>query len=406
MTHCPKNGKKILYLLDLFPKLSETFVTNELEALVKNDIPIEIWACSPSEDKIIDDDIKGLLPYTKYFLDEIPSKYEKLKAILFLILRNPVRFISAHRIIKKLNSRPSKHQLRRCYVYAKDCIEAEISHIHTHFATKAAEYAMFINLLSGIPSSVTCHAYDIFLPNPSLADILERSEFAVTISEYNKRFLTERFPALKIPLHVIHCGIDPRRIQVKDTTTSLHQKKIRIFSVGRLVEKKGMTYLIEACRRLVNDGCRIDCEIAGDGPLYTELEEQITHSGIEKCVRLLGAVSPAAVWLKLSACDIFSLPVVIAQNGDMDGIPVSLMEAVAVGKPVVATSVSGLPELLEDVGWLCREKRPEEIVEAVYQIVNEEKSSLENRLRCGVERIQNEFNQQHEAKKLIKLFFK
>ncbi len=335
MNQYPEKTKRILYLLDLFPKLSETFVTNELKALITGNISIQIWACSSSDDKITDAETRTLLQHTTYFLEDVPSRYEKLKAIFFLFFRNPVHFIAAHRIIKNLSLPPSTHKLRKCYVYASRCLSHNVSHIHSHFASKAAEYAMLINILSDIPCSVTCHAYDIFLPNRRLANILDRCRFIVTISEYNKKYISNKFKTLTTPLHVIHCGIDPGKIQANITTHNL-KKKIKIFSVGRLIEKKGMAYLIEACRRLLDDGLSLECEIAGDGPLYQDLQTQIISSGVENSVCLLGAISPTDVWRKLSDCDIFSLPVVVAENGDMDGIPVALMEAVAVGKPVVA----------------------------------------------------------------------
>jgi glycosyltransferase involved in cell wall biosynthesis len=201
-----------------------------------------------------------------------------------------------------------------------------------------------IRALAGIRYTLTTHAHDIFLPNPYLADNLSAAHKVVTISEYNRRFLMAAgTPADKIA--VVPCGLDFREFPVSGAATP---QPGTIVSIGRLDPIKGFTYLIEACRLLASRQIRFSCEIVGEGPLRPQLEQQIRSAGLQDRVRLLGALGQQQVREILSRSEIFVLPSVRTADGNQDGIPVALMEAMALGLPVLSTQVSGIPELIFD----------------------------------------------------------
>jgi glycosyltransferase involved in cell wall biosynthesis len=219
-----------------------------------------------------------------------------------------------------------------------------ITHFHAHWATYPALAARTIRALTGIRYTLTAHAHDIFLPNPYLTKNLSAAHKVVTISDYNRRFLMAAgTPAEKIA--VVRCGLDFREFAVNNARAP---QPGTIVSIGRLEPIKGFTYLIEASRILAEREVLRSCDIIGDGPLRAQLERQIRSYGLSARVHLLGAFSQTQVREVLSRSEVFVLPSVQTADGNQDGIPVALMEAMALGLPVVATTVSGIPELVCD----------------------------------------------------------
>jgi glycosyltransferase involved in cell wall biosynthesis len=201
-----------------------------------------------------------------------------------------------------------------------------------------------MHILTGKPYSFTAHAHDIFLPNPYLSGNLTAAQTVVTISEYNRRFLiSSGTPAKKIT--VIPCGLDLQEFCVQPDRTPAHGT---IVSIGRLDPIKGFLSLIDACALLQERGVPFACEIVGEGPQRRELEQQIHAHGLREKFHLLGALSQAQVREVLARAELFVLPSVRTADGNQDGIPVALMEAMALGIPVISTQVSGIPELVID----------------------------------------------------------
>jgi colanic acid/amylovoran biosynthesis glycosyltransferase len=220
-----------------------------------------------------------------------------------------------------------------------------LDRLHAHFIDRAATVALVVSRLLRLPYSVTAHANDIYTKKVLLYEKLSEASFVVTVSQFNKSYLLDTYPGLNPDkVHVLHPWVDVSRFQ-PPPTRPIHDA-LRILSVGRLVEKKGHQYLIEACHLLQTRGVDFECRIIGDGPLKSELQAEIERYQLEAYVHLLGAQPQSEVLTNLEWCNVFVLACVIAKDGDRDGMPVSLAEAMAMAVPVVSCQIVGIDELV------------------------------------------------------------
>ncbi len=192
-------------------------------------------------------------------------------------------------------------------------------------------------------------------------------------------------------IHIVHCGLSPEEFSPADKIVK--DDVPELLFVAQLEERKGAPFLIEACRLLSLQGFKFQCHIIGDGPQRAQLQKLISDYGIADQVKLLGALPQEDVRSFLESADIFILPCITADNGDMDGIPVSLMEAMAMEIPVISTRVSGIPELINDgeSGILVEQKDPEALCQAIGQLVSD--PGLSDQLAFhGRQKIVEDFN--------------
>jgi glycosyltransferase involved in cell wall biosynthesis len=242
-------------------------------------------------------------------------------------------------------------------------IEDGITNVHTHFAGRAATAAWSIWSVYGIPYTLTTHAYDLFSgfnnpqgekhggpissrrKAPSLLELkLRGAQQIVTISEFNRRYLVEQLGVPENTISVIRCGVDVARFHRPVKRAS---NPPVILSVGGLVEKKGHDVLVRACGHLRDWGYEFQCKIIGEGPLLPDLLGLTRALKLEGHVRFCGRVHHSKILEYHKEADIFALGCVKGRDGNMDGIPVALMEAMAMEIPVVTTNLSGIPELVE-----------------------------------------------------------
>jgi len=221
-----------------------------------------------------------------------------------------------------------------------------IGHIHAHWAHTATSIAMHTAELLGIGFSFTGHANDLFVHRVALSAKIKRARFIVCISEFHRRFYLDRGADPK-RLHVVYCGIDTDRF----CTTAKEETPLAIpviLGVGRLVEKKGFHHLIEGCALLSKRGVPFHCHIAGSGPEEQRLQSLIDTHGLGDRVRVSGrTVLQEELAPLLRSATIFALPCVRDREGDMDGLPQVLIEAMACGLPVVSTRMVGIPDLVQ-----------------------------------------------------------
>ena len=360
---------KIGYVTTKFPVLTETFIYREIEGLRKKGLDVMTFSVKRPRGKEIPREAEGLLKETFYLWPPNPIKF--LQAIFYLLITRPGRcldlFVSTMKYYPRM-LRGMIHLLEGCYL-AGVCQKRGIQHLHAHFATGPTSLALMTRELLGIPFSFTAHAMDIYRDRLFLEKKIKRAKFVVTVSEYNKRKLLSCCPGINPnKIKVIHCGIDTNRFK-----PSFRDERcpLEILSVGRLVEKKGFPYLIEACHRLKIRGINFRCWILGDGPQREYLEDLIAERGLQDCVSLEGAVQQEDLVGYYRRADIFVLPCVIDSQGDRDGIPVTLMEAMAMGLPVVSTPVSGIPELIQNrhSGLLVEPENAEQLAEAIKTLI-------------------------------------
>ena len=247
-----------------------------------------------------------------------------------------------------------------------------VRHVHAHFAGLAARTAFWLERLFGVSFSFTAHANDIFAPKPfeiSLGKLMDTARAIVTVSDFGVRFLREKYPGDAGKIQRVYNGIDLADFQVAD----LAAPAPAIVSIGRLIEKKGFSDLIEACRLLRERGINFRCEIIGEGPLELALREQIAAAGLTSSVTLSGPLPQEEVGARLARSAIFALPCVTEAGGGVDNLPTVIMEAMAAALPVVSTTIGGVPEMVQDgiTGFLLPEHQPGALADILSRLLCE-----------------------------------
>jgi glycosyltransferase involved in cell wall biosynthesis len=325
---------RLLFVLDQWPELSETFVVNELEALRRQGHAVRVQAAriAPHPNPEAPGDVDVALP-------GIGGGWRDLA---WLAARRP-RACAAD-LVGRLRWRREEwaRPLRALAGPARRILGDGDEHLHAHFAGGAALDAMRLSALTGRPFSVTAHAYDIFAQPRNLREKLERAVAVFTGCDYNVVRLRELVPGADV--HEVVMGVDARAFA---RTAPLPGQRI-VLAVGRLVSKKGFDVLVDAAA-LVGD---VRVRILGDGPLRAALSEQIAATGAP--VDLLGSRPPAEVLAAMQEADVLAMPCVVARDGDRDSMPVVVKEAMAMGLLVVASDEVGLPEcVLAPWGFLA-----------------------------------------------------
>jgi glycosyltransferase involved in cell wall biosynthesis len=279
-----------------------------------------------------------------------------------------------------------KEFLQAGYIAQQVLALGTVRHLHAHFAHSSTTVAMFVSRLTGLPYSFTAHAKDIYLPSLNPGDLLSmklrHAQFVVTCTQANHEYLSA-LNATGTPIHTIYHGLDTRqftpRNEAKEHSKNVEQDHILlhnppvILTVGRMVEKKGFPTLLAACHLLKERGERFRLRfISGAGPGETQIVELIRALQLEDLVTLEPAVTQETLKQIYQQATLFALPCQIADNGDRDGIPNVLVEAMAAGLPVVSTNVSGIHELIEHGvnGWLVEPKDPPALADAIAHLLH------------------------------------
>lgn len=401
---------KIAYLAPEIPALSATFVYNEILELGK--LGVEVNAFSVHRPAHIASE-SSLTELKK----AVFHLYETSKKQVFLdnftmLSRHPGSYLkAAARLIGDIFRQGvitrSAFGLGYRFFYAatlaKQLNQAKVQHLHVHFAHIPTDIAMYAAPMAGIGFSVQAHANDLFERGWLLKQKVSRSSFFATISEFNQRFL-ESLQADSRKIKIVRCGVDQN--WEPPVKSSSKNDVFTIGTVGRLVEKKGIDTLINALSILVKDGRNIYLKIAGDGPLETDLKQQTTSLGLsENRVQFLGALPHDKVAGFISGLDVFVLPCKKDSQGDMDGIPVVLMEAMLCQVPVISTDISGVPELIihNHSGLIVPQGNDNELAKAISQLLD----FPEDRLRLisgGKKRVKDEFLLSKNVTRLVDLF--
>jgi colanic acid/amylovoran biosynthesis glycosyltransferase len=297
--------------------------------------------------------------------------------------------------------------------FSRQLRRMDVSHVHCHF-TSATNMALAASLVADTPFSFTAHASnDLFVRPVLLEEKLARATFVVTVCDYSLRFLDGisgyRFSD---KLQRIYNGVEHlelKKVQPSATVPAsgpvLHaDDSCRIVSVGSLVAAKGHASLVQACARLRDDGYTFECRIIGEGPERPTLERLIAGFGLTRCVTLLGALPLDAVYAELQHADVFALLTEIGPSGYRDGFPTAILEAMAAELPVIATSLSGIPEMVENgvTGILVQERDVHGAAEAMKCLLQ----SRETRRAMGLAgrvRVRNLFDLDHSADQLLGL---
>jgi glycosyltransferase involved in cell wall biosynthesis len=398
--------RRIAYVVKTWPRLSETFILNEVVSLEQRGVPIRIFSVKeadpgPAHAKVAE--VRAEVIY----LALRPHWKEALLANLRSFGRQPreyscVLLEALARVLRRRHLATLRHFFKAGYL-VDILLRKPADHLHAHFATAPALVAMFTSRLSGIPYTFTAHAKDIYLSDPEiLRRKIERARAVVTCTEYNRRYLLKQYGSQSTEkIHCIYHGIDVSQFKF---TPSLHLDSHRpvILSVARLVEKKGVGDLIAAADTLRGRGRSFRVEIIGTGPCRETLEAQVKRLQLGNHVTFLGAQAYDTVCLAYERAAVFVLPCVITSNGDRDGIPNVLLEAMASGVPVVSTPVSGIPELIasEVNGLLVPPHDPINLADAIERLLDSRELRDELALAARA-KLESLFSLEASAEKLL-----
>lgn len=420
------NTVKIAYLLEDFLTPTTTFVTQEIRYLRDCGIDLKVFVTGISVTGI-DPSNSDLLRIAK-FSRPVNAK-EMIRRHVGALVASPRKYLwIMSRLFTSTWSRPGylirslRYFLEGIYL-GSQMVEEGITHLHTHFAGRAATAAWSIWSVYGIPYSLTTHAYDLFSDSNNLRSNrplpfivskgntlsllglkLERAQKIITISEFNRRHLIEQFCIPEKKIRVIRCGVDVSRFQ-------RHVKRLNdrpvVLSVGGLVEKKGHDVLVRACAYLKDWGCRFQCKIIGEGSLLADLVALTKSLKLQDHVHFCGRVHHSEILRYHKEADIFALACLKGKDGNMDGIPVALMEAMAMEIPVVTTNISGIPELVESgtTGFLVEPGDPKELAERLRQLLDDVQLRQVIGKR-GREKILQEYDQQKSHSAMLEIFLK
>lgn len=395
---------RVAYVLRKFPVLSETFILNELLAMEARGTPVEVFSLMPCREPRFHDDLPRLKARITYVPD-LGSWRALLRANVRAARRYGRRYLRA--LLEVLaTGRPGLlwRFVQSGYV-AERAVRLELRHLHAHFANRATTVASLVSRITGLPYSFTAHAVDIYKEsvNPRvLATKIEGARFVVTVSECNSQYLRSVSNGAACRIVRIYNGIDLTRFAPNG---GIATEPFTILSVARLVEKKGLAVLVEACRHLREAGHEFQCWIVGKGKQRLELERRIRRWRLQAQVRLLGPHTQLEILERYHGAHLFALPCTVGADGNRDGLPVSIVEALACGLPVVTTSTTGIPEVVLDGhnGLIVPDRDPRALADAIGSLIAD--PARYARL-CGNARssVVGEFDREKTASRLQQLF--
>jgi colanic acid/amylovoran biosynthesis glycosyltransferase len=399
---------RLAQLVSRFPMVTETFVLYELEALEKLGVTLELYSLLREHPEAVHPEAEKWIKRVRYLPWLSPTI---LRAHWHFIWRDPGRYFRTLAEVLR-----GTWGCLRCFGgalaffpkvvgFAYEMEKKAIQHVHAHFAYHAAVAALIVHRFTGIPFSFTARGSDVQSDGHMLKEKVEAADFVISVSEYNKEIILRKCgPGVAEKIHVIHGGVDVERLSPDHRTAT--RGPLRILCVARFEEVKGHTYLVEACRVLKERGLPFECRLVGGGPLVPLIENQIKRADLCDAVLLLGARPYNEVIEEFSRTDVVVLATAPTANGNREGIPNVLKEAMACGLPVVTTASGGIPELVdESCGILVRPRDVAAIAGALQHLYDQ--PALRRQMGItGREKIVREFNLNLSTKMRAELFFR
>jgi glycosyltransferase involved in cell wall biosynthesis len=401
---------RVVYVLKGYPRVSELFIASEIWRLEQRGVPLRLYVLKPADesehhpvvDKIATRPV--YLPATTTYRGSvlpwlIRNAWPYLPAAFRHARRHPLRLARTVTIVAGQSVRAHIGWKPRL-MYVKDLLQAlwiaddleaagDARWVHAHFAHGCATVGWLVGQLVDLPFSFTGHAKDIYREHLNPAGLLARkmraAEFVVTCTNANVEHLHRIAPEVDVQLAYHGLNVDFAQL-LSRAPPRVEPARLRVVSVGRLVPKKGMDVLVEATALLRGLGVDLDVVVAGeDGPERDRINRLVRERGLEATMRLCGQWSQAELLAQYRRSTIFVLACRIDADGDRDGIPNVLVEAMAAGLPVVSTRVSGIPELVQDGanGILVPPEDPHALAEAMLRLAKD--PALRRRLAAAGE---------------------
>jgi colanic acid/amylovoran biosynthesis glycosyltransferase len=394
----------IAYLVNQYPKVSHSFIRREIRAIEASGIQVARFSIRSCESELVDPADQEELEKTRVVL-----RVGILRLFLELVrvfLYNPKKWMLGIWLAIKVGSSSKRGILIHIIYLAEACIllrwfdELGVTHVHAHFGTNSTTVAMLCHEIGGPPYSFTVHGPEEFDSAESLAlrEKINRANFVVAISSFGKSQLYRwcDYQQWK-KIHIVHCGVDENFFNQNITSISTEPN---IVCVGRLCEQKGHLLLLEAVHQLAALGYKCNLTLVGDGPLRPRIEALMKQYNLEELVKITGWASTAEVQQYILNSRVLVLP------SFAEGLPVVIMEALALKRPVISTYIAGIPELVETGvnGWLVPAGEVEALTVAIRKALELPKEQLEQMGEAGFLSVIQKHNVATEASKLAKLF--
>ncbi len=395
---------RVCYFVSEYPAVSHTFIRREIVELERNDITVFRVSLRRDDHNLVDVDDIIERARTSYILDGKIAKF--IAAFVSALARRPRALAKAGLAALRMTRRSSRPAvlhlvyLAEALVLARWVLQRDVQHIHSHFGTNGAEVAMLCHLLTGIPYSFTIHGPDEF-DRPEYLGLpakVRHAAFVCVVSSFTGSQIRRWVPPQDWPkIRLVRCGLD---VDFLKKPPSRIVSKTELVTVGRLSAQKGQLILLGALEVLVREGVPFKMVIAGDGPLRPQLEQNIRELGLEDHVELAGWQSNSQVRALIRGARALVLPSLA------EGLPVVLMEALALGRPVVTTYIAGIPELVTDqtCGWLVPAGNVEQLAIAIKQCLNAPDVVIQSMGTVGRKRVLEQHDIVRECRTLATLF--
>lgn len=403
----PAGGLKIAYLVNQYPHVSHSFIRREIVGLEAQGFVVERFSIRRPPVNLVDPADLAEQKRTRVLLDA--GALGLLVALGAALLRRPGAFVGALKAAVRFGRRSDRGVLRHVIYLAEACLLLRlvngvggIQHLHAHFGTNSAVVALFARMLGGPGYSFTTHGPEEF-DHPvelSLREKIEGSRAVVAVSSFGRSQIFRWIPYTEWPkVQVVRCGVDAAFLAAGPQPIADGR---RLVCVGRLAHEKGQVLVLEALAAVAAQGIDFEVVLAGDGAMRSVVEERIRALGLEKHVRITGWLSNDAVRAELLAARVLLLP------SFAEGLPVALMEALALGRPAISTYIAGIPELLQNgvSGWLIPAGSVEALATAIKEALETPAERLAAMGRAGAAAVAARHDAHREAGRLGELFRK
>lgn len=387
----------VLYYLNKFPVLSQSFVLSEIVELERRGHDVAVFALNDSEEDVTRHSFEDLDIRVRYadtpdygnILDTIDRRLLEMSLPANLSREPDLRRLGIH-----------AHLALQCLDFTST-LESDIDIVHGHFANHAKFPARYVANYREVPLTLTAHAFEIFASDQrgQAANVLQTADRVVTPSKYNREFLRDALEVTR-PIDVVYATVD-----IDQFSPTAAERPYRLLTVARLVEKKGYEYGLRAVAGLVDEFPDLEYHIVGKGPLEQELRELIDDLSLDEHVTMLGHVTDDRLERELDEAAVFLLPCVVAEDGDRDVIPVSLKEAMAMETACISTTVAGVPELIADGenGVLVPQRDSEALERSIRRLLESPETRWEL-AEAGRRTVENTFTIETAVDALLETF--
>jgi glycosyltransferase involved in cell wall biosynthesis len=401
-------------ILKGYPRISETFISNEILLLEKLGFSIHLISMRRPRENFSHRSVNKIRATVDYLPETLLKPLPRLLYHnLLLAAKRPKLYAAAlktayRRFLRTHKSATIKHLLQAGYLAHRFLPASGITHLHAHFAHSPTSVAMFTSQLTGLPFSFTAHAKDIYTSDPrQIREKIGLAQFAITCTEYNRRYLSKLSDGNTTPIHRIYHGIDIQLFCNKNEIPRIPVQPYQILTIARLTAKKGLPTIYKALRILCDQGVSLHHTHIGGGEDREKVISLIKDLNLESVTRLLGTQPHQVVLEHYKNAELFVLGCEVAPNGDRDGIPNVLAESMAMGLPVVATHLSGIPELVENekTGLLVPSGQPDKLAAAMLHLLTD--LNLRSRIATAArQRVATAFDNRKLIRDLAEIYHK